>query len=68
MDVAWSEVGLRVEIDGGHHGFALNPVDDAFRQDEVRMGAERVLRVLLVGLGLVPDALLDQVVRARHLL
>lgn len=68
LDVAWEDIGLVVEIDGGHHGLALNPVDDALRQNEVVLGASRVLRVPVIGLRLDAVAFLDQVVRAHRLL
>ncbi|KAB7743664.1 hypothetical protein GA707_13785 [Nostocoides sp. F2B08] len=32
LDLAWEDVGLVVEIDGGHHATALSPVLDALRQ------------------------------------
>ena len=44
LDVVWEDLGLVVEIDGGHHALALNVVDDALRQNEVVLGDERVLR------------------------
>lgn len=66
LDVAWSDIGLVVEIDGGHHALALNPVDDALRQNEVVLGGDRVLRVPVIGLRLAPDRFLDQVVRAHR--
>ena len=47
LDVVWEDIALVVEIDGGHHGLALSPVDDALRQNEVVLGASRVLRVRL---------------------
>jgi hypothetical protein len=66
LDVAWDGIGLVVEIDGGHHALALSPVDDALRQNEVVLGAERVLRIPVLGLRLEPDAFLNQVVRAHR--
>lgn len=68
LDVAWEDVGLVVEIDGGHHALALNPVDDALRQNEVTLTAEMVLRIPVLGLRLTPEPFLDQVVRAHRLL
>ena len=65
LDVAWEDLGLVVEIDGGHHALALHPVDDALRQNEVALGADVVLRVPVLGLRLTPDAFLAQVVRAH---
>lgn len=66
LDVAWDDIGLVVEIDGGHHALALGPVADALRQNEVVLGAERVLRIPVLGLRLEPDAFLNQVVRAHR--
>ena len=68
LDVAWDDLGLVIEIDGGHHGLALNPVDDALRQNEVVLSESRVLRIPVIGLRLDADAFLDQVVRAHQLL
>lgn len=65
LDVAWDDIGLVVEIDGGHHGLALSPVDDALRQNEVVMGDAWVLRIPVLGLRLRPEAFLNQVVRAH---
>ncbi|MBB2985398.1 hypothetical protein [Terracoccus luteus] len=67
LDVAWEDIGLVVEIDGGHHLLALNTVDDALRQNEVTMGSEWVLRIPVLGLRLAPDRFLDQLLRAWRL-
>ena len=67
LDVEFTDVGLVVEIDGGHHAQALNPVDDALRQNEVTLDRRMVLRIPVLGLRLTPDAFMDQVVRAHHL-
>ena len=66
LDVAWDDIGLVVEIDGGHHALALNAVADALRQNEVVLGAERVLRIPVLGLRLDANAFLNQVVRAHR--
>lgn len=63
LDVSWDDVGLVVEIDGGHHALALNPIDDALRQNDRVTVGERVLRVPVVGLRLVPQKFMQQV---RH--
>lgn len=68
LDVAWDDLGLVVEIDGGHHALALSPVDDALRQNEVVLNGEPVLRIPVLGLRLVPDAFMRQVVAAHRLL
>lgn len=64
LDVGWEEIGLVVEIDGGHHALALNPVADALRQNEVTLSGDLVLRIPVLGLRLDPEPFLDQVVRA----
>ena len=68
LDVAWEDIGLVVEIDGGHHALALNPVDDALRQNEVTLSADMVLRIPVLGLRLTPRPFMAQVVRAHRLL
>lgn len=60
-------MGLAVEIDGGHHSRALHPVDDALRQNEITLGRRIVLRLPVLGLRLLPDAFMNQVVRAYRL-
>lgn len=66
LDVAWEDIGLVVEIDGGHHAFALTVVDDALRQNEVVLREEHVLRIPVLGLRLVPDDFMAQVVKAHQ--
>lgn len=66
LDVAWDDIGLVVEIDGGHHALALNAVADALRQNEVVLGAEHVLRIPVLGLRPDANAFLNQVVRAHR--
>jgi hypothetical protein len=68
LDVAWEEIGLVVEIDGGHHALALSPVDDALRQNSVVLSGERVLRIPVLGLRLIPGAFMAQVVAGHRLL
>jgi very-short-patch-repair endonuclease len=65
LDVVWEELGLVVEVDGGHHALALNVVDDALRQNELVLGDERVLRVPVIGLRLLPERFMAQVARAH---
>lgn len=72
LDVAWEDVGLVIEIDGGHHGIALNPVLDALRQNDIVLGDETVLRVPVLGLRLMEADFMRQVLRGyllagRHL-
>jgi len=68
LDAAWEDVGLVVEVDGGHHALALHVVDDALRQNSVVLREERVLRLPVLGLRLVPDQFMAQVVEAHRLL
>jgi very-short-patch-repair endonuclease len=66
LDVGWDEVALVVEIDGGHHALALNPVDDALRQNDVVLAGQPVLRVPVLGLRLMPTEFMAQVVRGHE--
>jgi len=68
LDVAWEDVGLVLEIDGGHHARALHPVDDTLRQNEITLGNEMVPRTPVLGLLLRPEPFMDQVVRAYRML
>lgn len=63
LDVRWDDVDLVVEIDGGHHALALNPADDALRQNDRVVAGDRVLRVPVIGLRLMPEEFLLQVRR-----
>ena len=65
LDARWR--GLAVEVDGGHHLIGLNPVDDALRANEVVIGGDRVLRLPLLGLRLVPHDFMAQVARGVDL-
>jgi hypothetical protein len=67
LDVVWEDVGLVVEIDGGQHSRALHPVEDSLRQNDVTLGRQLVVRVPVLGLRLLPDAFMAQVVRAYRL-
>ena len=68
LDLAWEDIGLVVEVDGGHHLLALNPVDDALRQNDIALAGDLVLRIPLVGLRLAPERFLNQLVRAHAIL
>lgn len=68
LDVAWEDVGLVVEIDGGHHALALNVVEDALRQNEVVLRDDCVLRIPVLGLRLLPQRFMAQVVWAHRAL
>lgn len=63
LDVAWDDVGLVVEIDGGHHALALNSVDDALRQNERVVTGENMIRIPVLGLRLTPAEFMTQVRR-----
>lgn len=63
LDVRWDEVGLVVEIDGGHHALALHPIDDALRQNERVLAGDTMLRIPVIGLRLTPREFLIQVRR-----
>ncbi|HBX80454.1 MAG TPA: hypothetical protein DEH05_04905 [Propionibacteriaceae bacterium] len=67
LDAEW-EVGLVVEIDGGHHGLSLNVLDDAWRANEVSIKGRLVLRLPILGLRLDQARFLDQVARAHAIL
>lgn len=62
LDARWR--GLAVEVDEGHHFTGLNPVDDALRSNEVVIEGDRVLRLPMLGLRLVPQDFMGQVARA----
>lgn len=64
LDARWRQIGLVVEIDGGHHQWALNPVADALRQNDLVADGEVVLRIPVLGLRLEPERFMDQVGRA----
>lgn len=66
LDAGWEDVGLFVEVDGGHHQWALNPVDDALRQNDVVLGGNVVLRIPVLGIRLDADRFMDQVVAAHE--
>ena len=68
LDVAWTDIGLVVEIDGSGHRSGLAVMHDNLRQNVVVLNGETVLRIDLVGLRLQPDAFMAQVCRAYALL
>ncbi|KAB7745794.1 hypothetical protein GA707_06850 [Nostocoides sp. F2B08] len=68
LDVRWDDLGLVVEIDGGHHAMAVMPVDDALRQNDVVLTGETVLRIPILGLRLQPGRFMDQVERGLHMM
>lgn len=64
LDVSWDELALVVEIDGGHHVEALNPMLDALRHNDVVLTNATVLRIPTLGLRLEEARFMQQVVRA----
>jgi very-short-patch-repair endonuclease len=61
LDVVWEGWRLVVEIDGIHHLWAENVVDDALRQNAVTLTDARVLRLPLLGLRVAPEAFFGQI-------
>jgi very-short-patch-repair endonuclease len=68
LDVLWEDIGLAVEIDGSQHTWGLALTDDHFRQNDLVISGEPVLRMTLMGLRLQPDVFMDQVCRAHAVL
>lgn len=66
LDVYWDRLNLVIEIDGGHHLEALQPVTDALRQNEIVLANDTVLRIPVLGLRLDEAAFMAQVVRAHR--
>jgi len=64
LDVIWEEWGLVVEIDGIHHAWAQNLVQDALRHNDVTLQGTRVLRLPLLGLRVAADDFFEQIQRA----
>lgn len=61
LDLYWEEWRLVVEIDGIHHGWVENVMDDALRQNALSIAGDTVLRVPVLGVRLAPDQFLDQI-------
>lgn len=64
LDVIWQEYRVRVEIDGIHHSWAQNVVQDALRHNELTMEGGVVLRLPVLGLRVAPDDFFGQIGRA----
>lgn len=64
LDVLWERWGTCVEIDGIHHDWAENVVDDALRHNAVTLQATTVLRLPLLGLRVAPEAFFEQIEEA----
>lgn len=61
LDVWWEELRVGVEIDGAQHRQGLTPVQDALRDNEVRLRGGPVLRIPSLGLLTEPAAFMGQV-------
>ncbi|GAA1476891.1 hypothetical protein GCM10009623_13370 [Nocardioides aestuarii] len=64
LDVRWEEWGVVLEVDGIHHSWAQNLVDDALRHNSVALGGDVVLRLPLLGLRIAADDFFSQVEQA----
>jgi len=67
-DVAWSDIGLVVEIDGAGHLAGFAATDDSLRQNWVVLPGETVIRMTVLGLRLHREEFMDQVCQAHALL
>lgn len=61
LDVSWEKLCVGVEIGGVQHRQGLAPVDDALRDNEVRLRGGPVLRIPSLGLLTDPPAFMGQV-------
>lgn len=61
LDMYWPEYNLVVEVDGIHHAWSQNVVDDALRQNALSLANDTVLRLPLLGLRLQPDDFFAQI-------
>ena len=68
LDVFWDEVGLALEIDGAAHTEGLEVAHDHLRQNALTMDEHLVLRMSLIGLRVVREQFLDQIVTAYRML
>lgn len=68
LDVFWDEVGLALEIDGAAHTEGLEVAHDHLRQNSLTMDEHLVLRMSLIGMRVVREEFLDQVVSAHRML
>ena len=64
LDVCWEPWGVVVEIDGIHHEWASNVVDNALRHNAIALDRAIVLRLPLLGLRLAPDEFFTQIIGA----
>ena len=68
LDVFWDEVRLALEIDGAAHTEGLEIAHDHLRQNSLTMDEHLVLRMSLIGLRVVREQFLDQIVSAYRML
>ncbi|MFT4289402.1 DUF559 domain-containing protein [Nocardioides sp.] len=64
LDLYWPAHRLVVEIDGIHHAWVENVVDDALRQNALALDGDTILRLPLLGLRLNADEFFDQIAEA----
>ena len=64
LDLYWPDHRLVVEIDGIHHTWVENVVQDALRQNALGLDGDTVLRLPLLGLRLQPDDFFAQIEQA----
>lgn len=64
LDVSWEEWRVVLEVDGIHHSWAQNLVDDALRHNNVALSGDVVLRLPLLGLRIAADDFFAQVEQA----
>lgn len=62
-DAEWETYGVVVEIEGVHHDAPENALEDSLRQNEFTIDSERVLRLPVLGLRVMPDPFMNQVAR-----
>jgi very-short-patch-repair endonuclease len=68
LDVLWEDWGVVLEVDGIHHAWAQNVVQDALRHNDVTLQRDVVLRLPLLGLRVAADdffAQVEQALRSR---
>jgi very-short-patch-repair endonuclease len=68
LDVAWSDIGLVVEIDGAGHLRGFAATEDSRRQNWVVLRGETVIRMTVLGLRLHREEFMDHVCQAHALL
>jgi hypothetical protein len=61
LDLYWPQWHLVVEIDGIHHSWVENVVDDALRQNSLAIAGDTVLRLPVLGLRISADEFYGQI-------